>query len=50
MNEKLTYEDYIEQNGSLTYTNVGGGSSRRNDWLRHYGSGSTDGKAPLYRL
>ncbi len=23
MNEKLTYEDYIEQNGSLTYTNVG---------------------------
>ena len=34
----------------LTYTNVGGGSSRRDDWLGHDGCGGTDGKAPLYRL
>ena len=34
----------------LTYTNVGGGSSRCNDWLGHDGCGSSDGEAPLYRL
>ena len=34
----------------LTYTNVGGGSSRRNHRLGHDGSGGPDGKAPLHRL
>ena len=34
----------------LTYTNVGGGSSRCNDWLGHNGCGGADGETPLYRL
>ena len=34
----------------LTYTNVGGGSSRCNDWQRHNGCGGSDGETALYRL